>query len=111
MEEAEHAFLRHLGLSVHLSDQGETLSWPRVSAQCDFKSAVKFEDVVQIAVRIERLGGASVTYGFDVSHQGRAVAQGTMTSVCCRIRPGQPPQAVAIPDWVREKLAPYVAAR
>jgi acyl-CoA thioester hydrolase len=110
LEEAEHAFLRHLGLSVHLSDQGETISWPRVSAQCDFKSAVKFEDTVEIAVGIERLGGTSVTYRFDVSHEGRPVAEGRMTSVCCRIRPGEPPKAVAIPDWVREKLAPYAVA-
>ncbi len=110
LEEAEHAFLRHVGLSVHLSDQRETISWPRVSAQCDFKSAVKFEDVVEIAVGIERLGGTSVTYRFEVSDRGRAVAQGRMTSVCCRIRPGEPPQAIAIPDWVRAKLAPYAAA-
>src|SRR5258705_11859497 len=88
LEEAEHAFLRHVGLSVHVRDEDQTISWPRVSAQCDFKSAVEFEDVVEIVVRIERLGGTSVTYAFDVSHAGRPVAQGSMTSVCCRIRPG-----------------------
>jgi 4-hydroxybenzoyl-CoA thioesterase/acyl-CoA thioester hydrolase len=109
LEEAEHALLRHVGLSVHLRHEGQTISWPRVSAQCDFQGAVRFEDVVDIAVRIERLGGASVTYRFDVSHQGRAVATGRMTSVCCRIRDGQPPEAIPIPDWVREKLSPHVA--
>ncbi len=110
MEEAEHALLRHVGLSVHLEHEGETLSWPRVSAQCDFQSAVTFEDLVEIAIRIERLGGSSVTYRFDLSHEGRAVAQGRMTAVCCRIRPGEPPKPIEIPPWVREKLAPYVAA-
>ena len=109
LEEAEHAFLRHAGLSVHARDEDQTISWPRVAAQCDFRSAVRFEDVVEIAVRIERLGGTSVTYGFDVSHAGQPVAHGSMTSVCCRIRPSEPPKAVSIPDWMREKLAPYVA--
>jgi 4-hydroxybenzoyl-CoA thioesterase/acyl-CoA thioester hydrolase len=107
MEEAEHAFLRHIGLSVHLDDQGDTISWPRVSAQGEFTSAVKFEELVEIAVQVERLGSTSVTYLFDLSHQGRPVAQGKMTSVCCLIRPGQPPKAIAIPQGVREKLAPY----
>src|SRR5262245_57657464 len=109
MEEAEHALLRHLGLSVHGKDQGDTISWPRVSAQCDFKSAVKFEDSVEIAVGVERLGNTSITYRFELSHQGRTVAAGRMTSVCCRIRPGEPPEAIDIPPWVREKLAPYAA--
>ena len=109
MEEAEHAFLRHVGLSVYLREQGETITWPRVSAQCDFKGAVKFEDVVDIAVRVQRLGGASVTYAFELSHQGRPIAQGSMTSVCCKMRPAEPPQAIPMPGWIRDKLAPFVA--
>jgi 4-hydroxybenzoyl-CoA thioesterase/acyl-CoA thioester hydrolase len=112
MEEAEHAFLRHLGLSVHQRDkQGETISWPRVAAQCDFQQPVKFEDVVEIAVSIEKLGGASVVYRFELSQAGRAVAQGTMTSVCCQIRAGQPPRAIPIPEPIRQKLACHLAAR
>ncbi len=110
LEEAEHAFLRHAGLSVHLDHEGHTISWPRASAHCDFQGALKFEDVVQIALRIERLGRTSVTYRFDLSHEGRAVAQGRMTAVCCHIRSGEPPQPISIPEWIREKLAPYAVA-
>jgi acyl-CoA thioester hydrolase len=107
MEEVEHEFLRQAGLSVHLEEKGETLSWPRVSARCDFGSTVKFEDVVEIGLRIERMGDKSVTYAFNFSHSGRSVAQGSVTAVCCRLRPGQPPESVAIPAWIREKLAPW----
>ena len=104
MEEAEHEFLRHLGLSVMMRDENGALSWPRVSARCDFSAAVHFEDVIEIAVRIERLGEKSVTYAFGFTHDGRLAAQGAMTTVCCRLRDRQPPESIEIPDWIREKL-------
>ena len=53
MEQAEHAFLRHLGTSVIADDEAGTISWPRVNAQCDYTDPVRFEDVLDIIVRIE----------------------------------------------------------
>ena len=106
MEEAEHELLRHLGLSVLASDQQGPISWPRVSARCDFRSAVKFEDVVDVEVRISRLGEKSVSYEFAFTSQGRQVAQGSVTAVCCRIRHDGPPTSIPIPDWIVEKLTP-----
>ena len=105
MEQAEHACLRDLGLSVMHHDADGTISWPRVSATCDFGGTVKFEDIVDIEVGIERLGEKSVTYVFRFALAGREVATGNIIAVCCRIRPDAPPQAIAIPDWMREKLA------
>ena len=32
MEVTEHAFLRSLGLSVHMEEDGRTIGWPRVRA-------------------------------------------------------------------------------
>lgn len=106
MEQAEHAFLRHVGLSVFLRDaEGEgTITWPRVNSQCDFTDAVRFEDLLDINVQIKRLGQKSVTYGFEFSSNGRPTATGKMTSVCCRILPNQPPQSIIIPQWIAERL-------
>ncbi|MEX0714760.1 MAG: acyl-CoA thioesterase, partial [Pirellulales bacterium] len=50
MEEVEHAFLRQLGLSVVMSDDQGTMSWPRVAATCQYQGAVRFEDVLDIAL-------------------------------------------------------------
>jgi len=97
MEQAEHEFLRQLGMSVHRDDGVNVVSWPRVSARCDYQSPVKFEDVLDIEVRIARVGQKSVTYEFAFSCQGRAVAEGQITAVCCRIEAGQPPQSIPIP--------------
>jgi acyl-CoA thioester hydrolase len=109
MEQAEHALLRHLGLSVVWPDEHGTISWPRVSAQCDYTGAVKFEEVMDVAVRVDRLGTKSVTYGFEFTRDTRPVATGKITAVCCRFSGQQAPIAMAIPDWIAERLRPYAA--
>lgn len=109
MEEAEHAFLRSVGLSVWQEDADGKLSWPRVSAACDYTGAVRFEQLLDIEVRLARLGDKSATYSFRFTCDGRDVATGTMTSVCCRITPNQRPRSVPIPDSLRRILLPFVS--
>ncbi len=108
MEEAEHEFLRHVGLSVMTEDAQGTIGWPRVQANCDYLRPVRFEYELSIDVSISQLGGKSVTYVFELAHEQRPVARGSMTSVCCRILPGTKPQSMAIPDDFLHRLGPYV---
>lgn len=110
MEQAEHALLRHMGLSVVWPDPEGTITWPRVNAQCDYTGAVKFEDVLDVAVRVERLGGKSVTYKFEFTLNGHPVATGQLTTVCCRLRGDGPPRSIPIPAWIVERLQTYAAA-
>ncbi|MGE3410539.1 MAG: acyl-CoA thioesterase, partial [Pirellulales bacterium] len=107
MEQAEHEFLRHLGLSVLMHDDAGEISWPRVSVQCDYQGAVRFEDVVDVDLRLDRLGSKSATYTFLFEHAGRTIASGRMTSVCCRLNPHHPPQSIVIPPSIADKLRPW----
>jgi 4-hydroxybenzoyl-CoA thioesterase/acyl-CoA thioester hydrolase len=109
LESVEHEFLRSLGLSVVMNHEDGQLGWPRVSASCDFRGAVKFEDLLDIEVVIARLGEKSVTYQFIVDHAGRRIAVGKIVAVCCRLRHDEPLQAVAIPVGIIEQLRPYIA--
>ena len=110
MESVEHEFLRHLGLSVLAHDDAGPFSWPRVNAQCDFQGAARFEDVLIVTLRISRLGTKSVTYQFDVRHDDRPVATGSMTAVCCRLpKSGTTLQSIPIPTEIAEKLRAYCA--
>jgi acyl-CoA thioester hydrolase len=110
MEQAEHALLRALGTSVVSPQEDGVISWPRVNATCDFAAVAHFEQVLDVSVSICRLGKSSVTYQFDFTLAGKPIAQGKMTSVCCRIVPGQPPRPVPIPRTLAEQLRKYVAA-
>jgi acyl-CoA thioester hydrolase len=105
MEFAEVAFLRSRGLSVTMMRGAEKIGFPRVSATCDFLHPVRFEDVVDIEVRVERVGRKSATYTFDFTHQGKLVAKGRVSAVCCRMRPeAKELESIEIPEDIRDRL-------
>jgi acyl-CoA thioesterase FadM len=90
---------------------GSEYSWPRVSVSCDYRSAVRFGDELDIAVHVAEIGRSSVTYRFVFEHEGRAVAEGRVVAVRCLVRPGGRLEAVAIPDDVRRCLTLSTAPR
>lgn len=108
MESVEHEFLRSLGYSVVMFDELGKISWPRVSAHCDYQGSVRFEDVLDVELSVARLGEKSATYRFLFQSEGRQVATGEVTTVCCRMT-ADGPQSMPIPTDLRTALAPYAA--
>ena len=108
MEEAEHAMIRHLGLSVMMEDEAGTFSWPRVSAKCDFTAPLRFSEDVDIVTSIAKLSSRSITYTHDFVQGGKRVAAGEIITVCCEMGNDGSIRSRAIPDFVREKVQPYV---
>jgi YbgC/YbaW family acyl-CoA thioester hydrolase len=104
MESAEVEFLRSLGLSVKLPWAGDELGFPRVSASCDYVSPARFEDVLEVAVTVEKVGRKSVTYAFEFTRGGELIARGRVSSVCCRVLPGHGLESVEIPAGLRARL-------
>ena len=82
MEEAEHAFLRNLGLDVFLLDGETAISFPR----------------------IDKIGRSSVTYRFLFRRDETEIAEGSVTAACCEVNETGAPRAVPIPDKVRAVL-------
>jgi len=107
MEQAEHELLRSLGLSVMMKDDCGQISWPRVHASCDFQSAIRFEDTIEIEVDVEEIGEKSVSYGFRFFYQSRVVAKGKTVVVCCRVEPGKPLRSIPVPSSIAEKLSAF----
>lgn len=108
MEFAEVSFLRSLGLSVKLDAEGLDVGFPRVAATCEYLKPARFEDVLDIAVRVERLGTKSVTYAMEFTRDGEVLARGRMTSVCCQIGEDRPLRAMEIPPVYREGVERFV---
>jgi 4-hydroxybenzoyl-CoA thioesterase/acyl-CoA thioester hydrolase len=109
MESAEHELLRSLGLSVHTRLEDEHISFPRVSASCNYVSPARCEDMLDIAISITRIGTTSITYHFRFTRGGAEIAVGSMTAVCCRVTPGQSPVSRPIPADMVEQLKTYAA--
>ena len=64
-EEARLCFLDEIGFSYRrVTDLG--LDFPTISVSCEYKSMVKFDDVVEIACEVSALSGARMTVSYLV---------------------------------------------
>lgn len=78
-----------------------TVTFPRVHVECDFQSELHFDDLVTIALSIERIGRSSFTMAFAVTVDGKAAASGKIVVVCIDRATHRP---VAIPEVLQEAL-------
>jgi acyl-CoA thioester hydrolase len=107
MEFAEVAFLRSLGLNVKMEAEGRRLGFPRVAASCDYLKPARFEDVLDIALKVERLGTKSATYAIEISCGGEVIARGKVTSACCDVGDDKRLAAIPIPKIYRERVEAF----
>lgn len=111
MESVEHELLRAAGVAiVDRGADGTDVSWPRVSATCDYESAVRFGDELEITAAVHAIGRTSVTYAFAFAHAGRAVARGRVVAVRCLMRGAAAPEPAVIPADVRQRLEAFGSA-
>jgi len=109
MEEVEHAYFRSVGLSVSMQHDDIHVGWPRVSAGCEYFEPVKFEDEIELRLRVSRVGGKSFSYEVDFMVRDKRAALGKVTSVCCAIDDGEL-RSISIPAAIREKLTKDLAS-
>jgi acyl-CoA thioester hydrolase len=102
MEEAEHALWRAAGLSI--APPGSPYGFPRVSATCDYKSPLRFEDEVDVHVRIVEMTGKSLRYACTVSAGSRVAAELGMTVLCVTSDAAGAMRATSLPAHVRDRL-------
>ncbi len=110
MEEAEHAFLRSLGLSVRQPQgDGSVIGFPRLSARCEFSRSVKFEEMVEIHLWVSRKSRKTIEYSFRFTSNGEPVAQGQVVAIACQIHEGRSIRPIDIPPAMDRLLeaAPY----
>ena len=110
-EEAEHEFLRSLGLSVHTPAGDHSIGFPRLSSRIEFKEPMRFEDELDVHIWVGRKRLKSLTYQFKILREGRVAAFGEVGVVCCILRPGGHAEATPLPEAFDSALeeAPYPA--
>lgn len=108
METAEHRFREELGFPVTGDGAGgasdpPVLGWPRVAASCDYRRPARFGDELEVRVCVAEIGRSSLTFSFTFRRGTEVVAEGRLTSVCCRLAPEV--RAVSIPEDLLARLA------
>ena len=86
MEDAEHAFYRSLGLSVHAATASGWIGWPRIQTACRYVRPLHFEDDVEVHLLVTERTSATIAYGFlfrrAADDPPRPLAYGLMTVAC-----------------------------
>lgn len=100
-EAAEIEFFREIGI-LH---NHPGISFPRVHVECDYRSAILFDDLIVLDVSVGKIGRASVQLKFRVLKDGIEAAHG---NVVMASMDRQTQRAAAVPPNVREKLEPYL---
>ena len=107
MEAAEHAFFRSMGFSIWSQGIEPPVGWPRVHAECDFKSPLRFEDEVEVHLLVAEKKAKSLTYQFRFRKLNAKppieVGRGTITTVCVTHADGKM-SATSIPKAVMAKI-------
>ena len=109
MEATESAFFRSLGLSIWPGPNQERVGWPRVHADCDFKSPLRFEDVVEVHLLVREKRAKSIAYTFIFrklnEHPVQEVARGTLVVACVtRDHASGKMRAVSIPHAISNQI-------
>jgi acyl-CoA thioester hydrolase len=64
VECAEHAYFRSLGFKVHTANGTDHNGWPRLEVSCKYLKPARFEQTLDVSLRIEELRTSSLRYSF-----------------------------------------------
>jgi len=76
IEEAENELLDRAGVL-----QEVIARIPRVHIEVDYRKVLRFWDEVEVHVAVAEVGRSSVSFRFDVRHQGEVAAEGSYRAV------------------------------
>jgi len=81
-EAAEFEFMRAIGHPYGALEPEQVVRYPRVHVECDFVSALRCDDEISTEVTVERVGRASYTLAYSVTHDSRPAARGKIVVAC-----------------------------
>jgi acyl-CoA thioester hydrolase len=74
-EAAETGLMREAGL---LEDWGD---YPRRHVEAEFRKVLRFEDELEVRLRVDRVGTTSITYAWEIAKDGEVYIEGRHTVV------------------------------
>jgi YbgC/YbaW family acyl-CoA thioester hydrolase len=107
MEEAEHAIWRKAGMRIAADDR--EYQWPRISAQCDFKSRLRVDDEFEVRTEMAKVTNRTIQWAHTMVRGETVVAAGTVTAVCVKLQADGTFTAVPIPEGIIARLQKAVS--
>ena len=105
-EFAETELFRSVGLTYGKIFDQLNIWLPRVHLECDFHSAARLDDLLEVSVYVGRVGNKSLRLNFEVRRENEPEPIATAHFVLAAVRQDTF-ETVSIPRQLRESLAPY----
>ncbi len=101
MEIAEHELMRSLGFSYATALRD--INFPRVHVSCDYRKAIRYDDVITVEAHVAHVGRSSwtVVCTARLTPEEEVAAEGKMTIVAIDLATERPR---ALPDELRSAL-------
>lgn len=110
VEAAEHAFFRSLGFRIHTANGTDHNGWPRLEVSCKYLKPARFEETLEVCLRVEELRTSSLRYSFWIfraDDPGRTLlATGSCSTIHVELdTKAREIRKAPIPPELRAKLA------
>ncbi len=109
METVEHAFYRSLGFSVVMASHDPPVGFPRVHASCDYSRPIRFEDEMEIHLRVIEKKAKTLSYQIIfrkiAGDQKQEIARGKLIVVCVAHQRDGSMGAVPIPPEFADDIS------
>jgi len=108
METVEHAFYRSLGFSVVMAKHDPPVGFPRVHASCDYSRPIRFEDEMEIHLRVIEKKAKTLTHQVIfrkvIGDMKQEIARGKLIVVCVSHQPDGSMGSVLIPPEIAHQI-------
>jgi 4-hydroxybenzoyl-CoA thioesterase len=104
----EGFFAGELGIDFADVLHKRNLSLPTVHLEADFRRRLRYGDQISMEVRVARIGGTSITWGYRGyrgSEKMELVVEGHNVTVCVRTDTSE---KIDLPEWLRQGLTTYM---
>ena len=108
MEEAEHALWRQAGMDIFANH--EERSWPRISANFDFKAPLRFQDEFEVRTEIAAVSRRTIQWAHVLMRGDTVIGTGSVTAVYVAKNRDGSMKATEIPAEIISQLRAALAA-
>jgi YbgC/YbaW family acyl-CoA thioester hydrolase len=77
-EACEEEFYRSISLPFNQIREKYDITFPRVEAHCQYKAACRFDDFIDVTLKVREVAEKTITYDFQLlrQHDGKLAAEG-----------------------------------
>ncbi len=106
-EACEEEFFRSLSLTLTQIRERYGVMLPRVEAHCEYKAACRFDDVIEVTMKVREVAEKTITYDFQVTRQadGKLAAEGYVKCIAVSSQWKAVPLPAAVAKTVRDSVA------